>query len=392
MNIHEYQAKAILKSYGVPVPEGYLVEAVNQLETQARKIQSDVAVVKAQIHAGGRGKAGGVKVVDSLNACIECGTEMLGKQLVTHQTDPQGQKIRKIYIEEGCEIGSEFYISMVLDRATSKIMIIASKEGGMDIEEVAERTPNSILKIAIDPLIGIRSFHIRVLAESFELSKAFIPQLDKVVKGLYTCFIEKDVDLVEINPFVLSKEGQLIALDAKMKFDDNALFRHPDIEGLRDFDEEDNKEIEASSVGLSYVALEGEIGCLVNGAGLAMATMDAIYYAGGRPANFLDVGGSASAEMVSKALDIILSDEQVEGVFINIFGGIMHCNTIAEGIIQATKSLSRQVPIVVRLEGTNVAEGKRLLTHSGLDIISADTMDEGAEKMVAVIKGEEAIA
>ena len=392
MNIHEYQAKAILKSYGVPVPEGYLVEAVNQLETQARKIQSDVAVVKAQIHAGGRGKAGGVKVVDSLNACIECGTEMLGKQLVTHQTDPQGQKIRKIYIEEGCEIGSEFYISMVLDRATSKIMIIASKEGGMDIEEVAERTPNSILKIAIDPLIGIRSFHIRVLAESFELSKDFIPQLDKVVKGLYTCFIEKDLDLVEINPFVLSKEGQLIALDAKMKFDDNALFRHPDIEGLRDFDEEDNKEIEASSVGLSYVALEGEIGCLVNGAGLAMATMDAIYYAGGRPANFLDVGGSASAEMVSKALDIILSDEQVEGVFINIFGGIMHCNTIAEGIIQATKSLSRQVPIVVRLEGTNVAEGKRLLTHSGLDIISADTMDEGAEKMVAVIKGEEAIA
>ncbi|MBF4696034.1 ADP-forming succinate--CoA ligase subunit beta [Fusibacter ferrireducens] len=392
MNIHEYQAKAILKSYGVAVLEGYLVEAVNQLETQARKIQTDVAVVKAQIHAGGRGKAGGVKVVDSLNACIEIGTEMLGKPLVTHQTGPNGQKIRKIYIEEGCEIESEFYMSMVLDRTTSKVMIIASKEGGMDIEEVAKRSSNSILKITIDPLIGIRAFHIRILTESFGLSTDLMPKLEKIVKGMYTCFVEKDLNLVEINPFVLSKEGQLIVLDAKMNFDDNALFRHADIERLRDFDEEDSKEIEASSVGLSYVALEGEIGCLVNGAGLAMATMDAIHYAGGRPANFLDVGGSASAEMVSKALDIILSDEHVKGVFINIFGGIMHCNTIAEGIIQATKSLSRSVPIVVRLEGTNVADGKRLLDHSGLDIISADTMDEGAEKIVSLIKGEEAIA
>ena len=323
---------------------------------------------------------------------MSIGTEMLGKQLVTHQTGRKGQKIRKIYIEEGCEIESEFYMSMVIDRTTSKIMIVASKEGGMDIEEVAKKSPNSILKIAIDPLIGIRNFHSRVLAESFGLSTDLMPKLDKIIKGMYTCFVEKDLNLIEINPFVLSKEGNLIALDAKMNFDDNALFRHADIELLRDFDEEDSKEIEASSVGLSYVALEGEIGCLVNGAGLAMATMDAIHYAGGTPANFLDVGGSASAEMVSKALDIILADDNVKGVFINIFGGIMHCNTIAEGIIQATKSLSRSVPIVVRLEGTNVAAGKQLLDHSGLDIISADTMDEGAKKMVSLIYGEEAIA
>ncbi|GAU75904.1 ADP-forming succinate--CoA ligase subunit beta [Fusibacter sp. 3D3] len=392
MNIHEYQAKAILKQYGVSVPEGYLVEAVNQLETQARKIQTDVAVVKAQIHAGGRGKAGGVKVVDSLNACMAVGTEMLGKQLVTHQTGLKGQKIRKIYIEEGCEIKSEFYMSMVLDRATSQVMIIASKEGGMDIEKVAMQSPNSILKISVDPLIGIREFHVRVLAESFGLSTELMPNLDKIIKGIYACFVEKDLNLVEINPFVLTKENVLIALDAKMNFDDNALFRHPEIELLRDFNEEDRKEIEASSVGLSYVALDGEIGCLVNGAGLAMATMDAIHYAGGTPANFLDVGGSASAEMVHKALDIILSDDHVKGVFINIFGGIMHCNTIAKGIIQATQAMPRSVPIVVRLEGTNVEEGKRLLDHSGLDIISADTMDEGAEKMVALIKHKEAIA
>lgn len=389
MNIHEYQAKQILKAYGIPILNGYLVTDSAQMTSQLAKISTPVSVVKAQIHAGGRGKAGGVKVTNSPSEALIAAEALLGKTLITHQTGPQGQMVRKLYVEEGCAIAREFYLSMVLDRASACVSIVASREGGMDIETVAEYNPNAILTINIDPLIGLKPFHITALIQCLNLTDAHRQQLQLIIMGMYICFQEKDLSMVEINPLVLTEEDKLIALDAKMSFDDNALFRHADIQALRDVDEEDAKEVAAAEHGMSYVALDGEIACLVNGAGLAMATMDAINFAGGKPANFLDVGGSASKEMVLKALEITLSDSNVKGIFINIFGGIMHCDTIATGIIEASQTLSRQVPLVVRLEGTAVEKGKQLLKASGLAITTADSMDEGAAKIVALVQAQE---
>ncbi len=389
MNIHEYQAKALLKKYNVNALNGFLVEDLMDLEAKIRRIETDVAVIKAQIHAGGRGKAGGVRLAKTFTEAVEAGKALLGSTLVTHQTGDQGQKVRKVYVEEGCDIKKEFYLSVVLDRASSGIAIVASSEGGVDIETVSEERPEAILKLEIDPLIGVRAFHIRRIAATFGISGALLPGLSVLVHGLYQCFVERDAEMIEINPLVVTQSGEWVALDAKMCFDDNALFRNPEIESLRDFDEEDPKEIEASAYGLSYVALSGNIACLVNGAGLAMATMDAIKLSGGSPANFLDVGGSASEEMVKKALTIILSDEQVEGIFVNIFGGIMKCDTIARGIVEAMAESPKKVPLVVRLEGNRVKEGKAFLSDSGLFVASADSMDEGADLIVKwVEKGE----
>lgn len=385
MNIHEYQAKNLLRAYGVGVLNGYLVEEIGNLECQARKIETDVAVIKAQIHAGGRGKAGGVKVVKTLDEAVAVGTQLLGSKLVTHQTGPEGKRVNKIYIEEGCSILQEFYLSLLVDRGSGQVAIVASREGGVEIEEVAKMNPESIVKLYIDPAIGIKAFHTRRLANLFELDNSQRAKLSFLLIGLYNCLIEMDLDMAEINPLVLTESGDLIALDAKMSFDDNALFRHKEVEQLRDLSEENQKETEAAAVGLSYIALEGEIGCLVNGAGLAMATMDAIHHAGGTPANFLDVGGSANTAMVARAFDIILSDEKVKGIFVNIFGGIMHCDTIARGIIEAAKTFKRQVPIVVRLEGTNVDRGQFFLEQSGLNFKTVKTMDEGAEAIVKMI-------
>lgn len=389
MNIHEYQAKKLLNEYGIKVPKGELIEDLDTLESKLRRIESDVAVVKAQIHAGGRGKAGGVKVVETISQAIEAAHNMYGKNLVTHQTGPKGQKVRRLYIEEGCDIKKEYYLSMVIDRESSAITIIASSQGGMDIETVAESTPEAITQITIDPLLGICDYQAREIAKAYGITRPLEQSLTKLVKGLYKCFTEKDLSLLEINPLVLSTEDQWVALDAKMSFDENALFRQPDIQNLRDLDEEDPKEVEASAHGLAYVALEGDIACLVNGAGLAMATMDAIEISGGRPANFLDVGGSATAEMVQKAIEIILTDHKVKGIFVNIFGGIMQCDTIANGIVEAMNEASCALPVVVRLEGSNVEKGKAILAGSGLPVISADSMDEGADKIVEMVKERE---
>ena len=384
MKIHEYQAKGILKAYGVAVPEGRVAFTPEQAVAAAREIGSPVTVVKAQIHAGGRGKGGGVKLARSIEEVATLAEGMLGMTLVTHQTGPEGKEVKRLYVESGVDIARELYLALILDRETSRVAIMASTEGGMDIEEVAATHPEKILKEFVDPAVGLQAFQARNLAFALGLSGKTVGKTATFLAGLYKAFVEKDASLLEINPLVVTGSGDLIALDAKMNFDDSATFRHPDILELRDLDEEDPLEIEASKYSLSYIKLDGTIGCLVNGAGLAMATMDVIKQVGGEPANFLDVGGSADEEKVTAAFRIILSDK-VDGIFVNIFGGIMKCDTIAKGIVAAAKQVGIEVPLVVRLEGTNVALGKQILAESDVKIISATTMIDGARKIAAAV-------
>jgi succinyl-CoA synthetase, beta subunit len=386
MNIHEYQGKAVLKQYGVVVPEGKVAFTVDEAVEAAKELGTQVVVVKAQIHAGGRGKAGGVKVAKNLDEVRAYASEILGKVLVTHQTGPEGKEVKRLLIEQGCDIKKEYYIGVVLDRGTGRVTMMASEEGGTEIEEVAARTPEKIFKEVIDPAVGMQPFQARKLAYAINIPGELVNKAVKFMLALYTAFVEKDCSIAEINPLVVTGDGNVMALDAKLNFDSNALFRHKDIQELRDLDEEDPKEIEASKYDLSYIALDGNIGCMVNGAGLAMATMDIIKYYGGDPANFLDVGGGATKEKVTEAFKIILSDEKVKGIFVNIFGGIMRCDVIAEGVIAAAKELGLDRPLVVRLEGTNVELGKKLLNESGLNIVAADSMADGAQKIVALVK------
>lgn len=385
MNIHEYQGKQILKQYGVAVPEGYVAFSPEEAVKAAKELGTDVVVVKAQIHAGGRGKAGGVKLAKNLDEVRAYAKELLGKVLVTHQTGPEGKEIKRLYIEAGSSIEKEYYLGLVLDRETSRVTLMGSEEGGMDIEEVAANTPERIFYEEIDPVVGLTGFQARRMAFDMNIPAKLVNKAAKLMLGLYQAYIEKDAAIVEINPLVVTGDGQVVALDAKFNFDANALYRHQDIMEMRDYDEEDAKEIEASKYDLSYISLDGNIGCMVNGAGLAMATMDTINYYGGTPANFLDVGGGATAEKVTEAFKIILSDKNVKGIFVNIFGGIMKCDIIAEGVIQAAKEVSLDVPLVVRLEGTNVELGKKLLNESGLDIVAAGTMADGAKKIVELV-------
>lgn len=382
MNIHEYQGKILLKKYGVVVPQGFPAMSVEEAVEAAKKLGGPVWVVKAQIHAGGRGKGGGVKVVKSVEDVQAESSRILGMQLVTHQTGPEGQKVRRLYIEQGCDIDRELYCSVVMDRGSSRVTFMVSTEGGMDIEEVAEKHPEKILKVSIDPATGMMPFHARKLAFALKLEGEANKNAIKFMMAMYKAFVELDASQVEINPLVVTKAGEILALDAKMNFDDNALFRHPDIAEMRDEDEEDANEREAKDHELSYVRLDGNIGCMVNGAGLAMSTMDIIKLYGGEPANFLDVGGGATTERVTAAFKIILSDPNVKGVLVNIFGGIMKCDIIANGIIAAAKEVSLSVPLVVRLEGTNVELGKKILRESGLPIIAADNLADAAKKVV----------
>ncbi|MCP1144029.1 ADP-forming succinate--CoA ligase subunit beta [Lysinibacillus endophyticus] len=385
MNIHEYQGKEILRKYGVAVPNGRVAFSPEEAVKVAKELGSNVTVVKAQIHAGGRGKAGGVKIAKNLEEVRTYAKELLGKILVTHQTGPEGKEVKRLYIEEGSDIEKEYYLSFILDRATSRVTLMGSEEGGMDIEEVAEKTPEKIFKEVIDPVTGLLPFQARRMAFNMNIPSKLVNKAAKLMLGLYEAFIDKDASILEINPLVVTGNGEVMALDAKFNFDSNALYRHKDIIELRDFDEEDPKEIEASKYDLSYISLDGNIGCMVNGAGLAMATMDTISYYGGQPANFLDVGGGATTEKVTEAFKIILSDPQVKGIFVNIFGGIMKCDVIAEGVIAAAKQVGLEVPLVVRLEGTNVERGKELLNASGLNIVAADSMADGAEKIVRLV-------
>ena len=391
MNIHEYQAKQIIARYGVKVPRGQVAYTPSEAEDFAKSLDSGVYVVKAQIHAGGRGKGGGVKVVKSVEAVREEAKRILGMTLITKQTGPKGKEVKRIYIEEGCEIDRELYLGMVIDRGNSRITMMASTEGGMEIEEVAARTPEKILKEAIDPVVGFSGFQARNLAFGLGLKGKQVGKAVKLMTALYNAFISSDASLIEINPLVVTKPGSdgvgdIMALDAKMNFDDNALFRHKDIEELRDFNEEDPKEVEASKHDLSYIALDGSIGCMVNGAGLAMSTMDIIQLKGGSPANFLDVGGGATTEVVTAAFKLILSDINVKAVLVNIFGGIMRCDVIAHGVVEAAKEVGIKIPLVVRLEGTNVEKGKAILASSDLAIISADDLNDAAEKAVAALR------
>lgn len=386
MNIHEYQGKEIFRSMGVAVPEGRVAFTAEEAVEKAKELDSDVYVVKAQIHAGGRGKAGGVKIAKSLSEVETYANELLGKQLVTHQTGPEGKEVKRLYIEQGCDIQKEYYVGFVIDRATDKVTLMASEEGGTEIEEVAAKTPEKIFKETIDPVVGLSPYQARRIAFNINIPKESIGKATKFLLALYNVFIEKDCSIVEINPLVTTGDGQVLALDAKLNFDDNALFRHKDIVELRDLEEEDPKEIEASKYDLSYIALDGDIGCMVNGAGLAMATMDTINHFGGNPANFLDVGGGATKEKVTEAFKIILGDDNVRGIFVNIFGGIMKCDVIAEGIVAAVKEVELTLPLVVRLEGTNVERGKEILNDSGLAIEPAATMAEGAQKIVKLVK------
>jgi len=387
MNIHEHQAKALIGSFGVPVPTGHAAFSVDEAVKAAEKLGGPVTVVKAQIHAGGRGKAGGVKVVKTLDEVRDVATELLGKTLVTHQTGPAGKEVQRLYIEEGCDIGRELYLSMLVDRASSAVTIIASTEGGMDIEEVAAETPEKIITLPINPATGLMPHHCRRIAKALSLEGTTAKQAVGFLTSLYRAFSATDAALLEINPLVVTGAGDLIALDAKMGFDDNALFRQKDVLALRDLSEEDPAEVRASEFDLNYVKLDGDIGCMVNGAGLAMATMDIIKLEGGEPANFLDVGGSATKEKVTEAFKIILSDENVKGILVNIFGGIMRCDIIADGVVSAARELGLTKPLVVRLEGTNVEEGKQIMAESGLAIIPADDLGDAAVKIVAAVKG-----
>ncbi|REK53887.1 MAG: ADP-forming succinate--CoA ligase subunit beta [Thermobacillus sp.] len=386
MNIHEYQGKEVLKQYGVAVPEGRVAFTVDEAVEAAKELGTSVVVVKAQIHAGGRGKAGGVKVAKSLDEVRQYASELLGKVLVTHQTGPEGKEVKRLLIEQGCDIKKEYYIGVVVDRSTGRVVMMASEEGGTEIEEVAARTPEKIFKEVIDPVVGLQPFQARRLAFNINIPNELVGKAVQFMTALYNAFVDKDCSIAEINPLVVTGDGNILALDAKLNFDSNALYRHPDIVALRDLDEEDEKEIQASKFDLSYIALDGNIGCMVNGAGLAMATMDIIKYYGGEPANFLDVGGGASKEKVTEAFKIILSDPKVKGIFVNIFGGIMRCDVIAEGVIAAARELGLDRPLVVRLEGTNVELGKKLLNESGLNITAADSMADGAQKIVELVK------
>jgi len=396
MNIHEHQAKAVLKEFGVPVPRGQAAFTVEEAVKAAEALGGPVFVVKSQIHAGGRGKGkfeglgpdakGGVRVVKSIEDVKASAAEMLGRVLVTHQTGERGKQVNRLYIEEGANIAKELYLSLLTDRETSRVAVVASTEGGMDIEDVAHNTPDKIITIQIDPVTGVFPHHGRALAKALNLTGDLAKQASKLLAQLYAAFVAKDMEMLEINPLLVTGDDKLIVLDAKVSFDGNALFRHPDIVALRDESEEDAKEIEASKHDLSYIALDGEIGCMVNGAGLAMATMDIIKLYGAEPANFLDVGGGASKEKVTAAFKIITADPNVKGILVNIFGGIMRCDIIAEGVISAVKEVGLQVPLVVRLEGTNVELGKKIINESGLDVIAAEDLSDGAEKIVAAVR------
>ena len=386
MNIHEYQAKAVLREFGVPVARGIPAFSVEEADKAAHQLGGPIWVVKAQIHAGGRGKAGGVKVVKSIEEVTKEAQRLLGSVLVTHQTGPHGKQVNRLYIEDGSTIDREFYLSALVDRTTSRIAFVVSTAGGMEIEEVARTEPEKIVSFSVDPATGIMPHHGRRAAKALGLTGDLAKQAESLITKLYTAFTAKDMSLLEINPLVVTKTGQLLCLDAKMGFDDNALYRHADIVALRDVTEEDEKEIEASKYDLNYVALDGTIGCMVNGAGLAMATMDIIKLYGEAPANFLDVGGSASKEKVTAAFKIITSDHHVKGILINIFGGIMRCDVIAEGVVAAVKEVGLRVPLVVRLEGTNVAQGKEIIAKSNLNVTSADDLDDAAQKIVKAVK------
>jgi len=385
MNIHEYQSKALLRQYEIETPRGIPVQTVEDAVQAAKDLGTEVSVVKAQIHAGGRGKAGGVKVAQSIDEVKAYATDILGKTLVTPQTGPEGKEVKQLLIEEGLDIAKEYYLSVILDRQVGRLILMGSEEGGTSIEEVAAATPEKIFKEEIDPVLGLMPYQARRMAFNMNIPTHLINRAAAFMMKIYNVYIEKDATTVEINPLVLTGDEKFVALDAKFNFDENALYRQKDIVALRDFDEEDPKEIAAGEHGLSYIALDGNIGCMINGAGLAMATMDTISYYGGSPANFLDVGGSATADKVTEAFKIILSDKNVEGIYVNIFGGIMQCDVIAEGIIKATREIDIQVPLVVRLEGTNVERGKRLLQESGLDIVPATTMAEGAQKIIELV-------
>ena len=385
MNIHEYQAKEILRKFGVAVPDGHVCYNSASARDWAKRLNGGPWIVKAQIHAGGRGKGGGVKLARTPDQVRDIAREMIGMNLVTHQTGPEGKIVKWVLVEKASNIARELYVSLLVDRATSKVTLMASTEGGMDIEEVAEKTPEKIIKEPIDPLVGLTPFQCRKIAFRLALEGKQVSQAVPLLTGLYQAFVSSDCSLLEVNPLVVTSEGELIALDAKLNFDDNALFRHRLIRDMRDYDEEDPFEIEASQYDLSYIALDGNIGCLVNGAGLAMATMDIIKHYGGEPANFLDVGGGATIERVTEAFKIILSDDKVKGILVNIFGGIMKCDVIATGVIEAAKQVGIEVPLVVRLEGTNVEKGKKMLADSGLNIVAADGMADAAEKIVRAV-------
>ena len=385
MNIHEYQAKELLKGYNVPTVPGFLALNPDEAINAAEKIGGDVWVVKAQIHAGGRGKGGGVKVVKSLDEVKSVSDEILGMNLVTHQTGPEGQEVRKVYIEKGTNIADELYLSIVVDRANSRVNFIASTEGGMDIEEVAAETPEKIITVDVNPSTGLEEQDIISISKALGLEESLYAKSADLLKNLYKAFTETDMSLLEINPLVLTGEDDLICLDAKVNFDGNALFRHPDVEELRDPDEEDPAELAANKIGLTYIKLDGNIGCLVNGAGLAMATMDIIKLYGEEPANFLDVGGSATKDKVTEAFKIILSDKNVKGILVNIFGGIMRCDVVAEGVLDAAREINISVPLVGRLEGTNVEEGKRIIEESELKVISGSDLDDAAQKITKAI-------
>jgi succinyl-CoA synthetase beta subunit len=387
MNIHEYQAKEIFRKYGVPTPRGIVADTVEQAVENAKELGGNIWVVKAQIHAGGRGLGGGVKLAKSLDEVREHASNILGMQLVTHQTGPEGKKVHKVYIEEGADIQSEYYISVVLDRAREMPIIMASTEGGMDIETVAEKSPEKIVVVPIDPSIGIQGFHARELGFGLGLNKEEIKNMSKLVFALYQAYMNTDAEMIEINPLIKTSEGKFIALDGKIGFDDNALGRHPDIAEMRDLTEEEPTEIEAKKYGLSYIKLDGQVGCMVNGAGLAMATMDIIKHEGGEPANFLDVGGNANPETVAKGFEIILRDPNVKAIFVNIFGGIVRCDRVANGILEATKITEVNVPVVVRLDGTNAEEAKVILQNSQIEnIIAAENLVDGARKVVEATK------
>ncbi len=388
MKIHEYQAKEILRKYGVATPRGIACFSVEEAMAAAAKLGGKLWVVKAQIHAGGRGKGGGVKLAKSLDELRQYAGEILGMQLKTPQTGPDGQKVRRLLVEEGADIKKELYVGMVVDRGSQRVVLMASSEGGMDIEEVAARAPEKIHKVAIDPFAGLADRDAEDIARKIGVPETALPQARDLLKGLYRAFDETDASLAEINPLILTGQDRVLALDAKMNFDDNALFRHPDIAAMRDLDEEDPAEIEASKYDLSYISLDGDIGCLVNGAGLAMATMDIIKLYGGSPANFLDVGGGASTEKVTEAFKIMLKNARLKAILVNIFGGIMKCDVIAEGVVTAARQVHLKVPLVVRLEGTNVDLGKKILAESGLPIISASNMADAAQKVVAAAKNQ----
>jgi succinyl-CoA synthetase beta subunit len=386
MDIHEYQAKALFKLNGVPVPEGYLATNPLEAEFAMRRLGTEIGVVKAQVHAGGRGKGGGVKLAKSPEEAAKIAKDMIGMTLVTHQTGPEGKKVHKVYVEAGSKIVKEYYLALVLDRETAGVGFMFSTEGGMDIEEVAEKHPEKIVYVSVDPTTGLQGHHLRTIGYKAGLSAAEQKELAPILKSLFKMFLKYDYSMLEINPLIVNDQGKMFVLDGKMNFDDNALYRQKDIEVLRDFLEEDPREVQASKYGLSYIGLDGNIGCLVNGAGLAMATMDIVQFAGGTPANFLDVGGGANQETVTNAFKILLSDAKVKGIFVNIFGGIMRCDVIANGIVAAAKELGLRIPMVVRLEGTNVEQGKEILKNSGLDLYAASNMADGAKKIVEMVK------